>query len=264
MIRLVRSELRKLLTTRLWWGLLIGVAFTSAAFAVLIGATSGRSLGGAAAGPGVSDPATVRSIYTAGLGVAYLFALALGVIAMAGEYRHQTMTATALASPRRLRIVMAKLVAVMILGLLYGVTAVVAGVIAGAPLIAGRGGQLRLTSDGVPRTLLLAVLAVALWTVLGLGIGTLIRNQVLALLLAIGIAWIAEPILSFALNALHAGQIARFLPSQATNALVTPVASGGGVRVELLPWWGGALTLIGYAAVAGTLGAMVTLRRDIT
>jgi len=264
MTRLVRSELRKVFTIRLWWGLLIGVALTSAAFSVLVGATSGRSLGGGAAGPGVGDPATVRSIYTAGLSVAYLFALALGVISMAGEYRHQTMTATALATPRRLRIVTSKLIAVAAVGLMYGLAAVAAGVLAGAPVIAARGGRVRLTTDDVPRTLLLSVLAVALWAVVGLGVGTLIRNQVLALLLAIGIAWIAEPILSFALNALHAGQVARFLPSQATSALVQPVTNGGGVQIELLPWWGGALVLVGYAAIAGTLGAALTLRRDIT
>ena len=35
MSRLVRSELRKLLSTRLWWGLLVGVTATSAALAVL-------------------------------------------------------------------------------------------------------------------------------------------------------------------------------------------------------------------------------------
>jgi ABC-type transport system involved in multi-copper enzyme maturation permease subunit len=184
---------------------------------------------------------------------------------MAGEYRHQTMSATVLTSPHRVRIVVAKLIALIGVGAAYGVVVVAAGVAAGAPVIAARGGDLRLFTDGVPRALLLAVLAVALWTVLGLGVGTLIRNQVLALLLAIGIAWIAEPILAFALNALNAGEVAKYLPSQATSALVQPsTGAGGGVTVDLLPWWAGALVLMGYAAVAGVLGAAITLRRDIS
>jgi len=263
-IRLIRSESLKLFTTRLWWGLLIGVVLTSVAFAILAASTAGRSLGGGAASPGLNDPAVVRSVYTAGLGVAYVFALALGVIAMAGEYRHQTMTATVLASPRRLRIVVSKLITLIAVGAGYGVATVAAGVLAGAVVIAVRGGELRLGSDGVPRALVLAVLAVALWTVLGLAVGTLIRNQVLALLLAIGIAWIAEPIVAFALNALNVGEVAEYLPSQATSALVQPSTGGGGVTISLLPWWGGALVLLGYALVAGALGAAITLRRDIT
>jgi ABC-2 type transport system permease protein len=87
---------------------------------------------------------------------------------------------------------------------------------------------------------------------------------VLALLLAIGIAWIAEPILAFALNALNVGEVAKYLPSQATSALVQPSTGGGGLTVDLLPWWAGALVLMGYAAVAGVLGAAITLRRDIS
>ena len=265
MVRLIRSETLKIFTTRLWWGLLIGVALTSVGFALLTSLIAGRDLGGGPASPGVGDPAVVRSVYTAGLGVAYLFALALGVVAMAGEYRHQTMSATVLTSPHRVRIVVAKLIALIGVGAAYGVVVVAAGVAAGAPVIAARGGDLRLFTDGVPRALLLAVLAVALWTVLGLGVGTLIRNQVLALLLAIGIAWIAEPILAFALNALNAGEVAKYLPSQATSALVQPsTGAGGGVTVDLLPWWAGALMLVGYAAVAGVLGAAITLRRDIS
>ena len=50
----------------------------------------------------------------------------------------------------------------------------------------------------MPRSLALGILAVALWGLFGLGIATLIRNQVAALLLSIGVAWIvaADPVAS--------------------------------------------------------------------
>lgn len=262
--RLVRAELRKLLTTRLWWGLALGLALTTALFVALTGATAGLDTGTGTASPGPQDPAVVRSTYTAGLGVAYLFTLALGIITMAGEYRHQTITATLLTSPRRSRVVLAKLVALVVAGAGYGLVTVGAGLLVGVPLLLVRDAPLRLTSDGVPRALALAVLAVALWALLGLGVGTLIRNQVVALLVAIGVAWIAEPLLSFGLNALDVGSVARFLPTQATTAVVTPPQQGGGFTVDLLPWWGGALVLLGYAVVAGAVGAALTLRRDVT
>lgn len=263
MSRLIRAELLKIFTTRLWWGLLIGVVAGTAINTGIIAAIAGR---GAQAGgvPGVDDPAVVRSVYTAGIGVTYLITLALGIIAMAGEHRHQTMAATALASPRRERIVLAKLAALVVAGAGYGVASVLTALLLGVPIIMARGGSARLVSDGVPRALALDVLAVALWGVLGLGIGTLIRNQVVALLVAIGIAWLAEPLLSLLLNAVGWGLVAKYLPSSATSALVSPSAADGGFTMALLPWWGGALVLLGYALVSGALGAALTLRRDIT
>lgn len=263
MIRLVRSEVRKVMTTRLWWGLLIGVVATSILGSALAASLAGMSSNGTRM-PGVNDPAVVRQTYTAGLSFGYLIALALGIITMSGEYRHQTITATVLASPRRHRIVLAKLGALTVFGVGYGLAAVLTGLAVGIPIILGRGGSARLLSDDVPRALVLAVLAVVLWAILGLGVGTLIRNQIVALLVAIGVAWLAEPLLTVALNLLHAGSVARFMPTAATSALVTPNTSAGGITQSFLPWWGGALVLLGYAAISGALGAAITLRRDIS
>jgi ABC-2 type transport system permease protein len=240
------------------------VLASCAALSVLIGALTGVDTGGAPAGPGLDDPAAARSVYTAGTQTAYLFALAFGIIAMAGEFRHQTITATLLASPHRHRVVLAKLFTVFVLGLGYGVVAVAGGLLGGVPVILLRHGTLFLTSAGTPRALGFTVLAIALWAVLGLGVGTLIRNQVLALLVAIGVAWIAEPVAALGLNAADLGSIARFLPSQATSAVTSPSSPSAGPTVTLLPWWAGALVLVGYAAASGGLGAAITLRRDVT
>ena len=258
---LVRAEVRKLFTTRAWWGMVIGVAAVSLGFALIIALIAGNS--GSGGLPPVTRPDAVRSIYTAGISTTYLFSLAAGILAMAGEWRHQTISATFLASPHRGRVVVAKIGALVVLGALYGLVSVACGVAAGAPVISARGGSLRLLSDGVPRSLALGVLAVALWGLFGLGIATLIRNQVAALLIAIGVAWIVEPILSLVISqALHRPGIAKYLPSDATNAMLSPAVGGSGQ--QLLPWWGGALVMAAYAAAFAAVGAALTLRRDVT
>jgi hypothetical protein len=161
-------------------------------------------------------------------------------------------------------VVLAKLGAVALTALGYGVAGVLTGVAVGAPVIALRHGSVSLGADGVPRALATSALAVALWAVVGLGVGTLIRNQIVALLVSVGVAYLVEPLLGVLLDVIDLGVVAKFLPSQATTALVSPPTNAGGFTVTLLPWWGGALVLLGYAVLSGALGAALTLRRDIT
>ena len=121
---------------------------------------------------------------------------------------------------------------------------------------------LQLLLNGATAGTILAVPAIGLTVIFAV---LRFANFAVASHATIGIAWIAEPILAFALNAVDAGEVANYLPSQATSALVQPsTGAGGGLTVDLLPWWAGALVLVGYAAVAGVLGAAITLRRDIT
>ncbi len=262
MTGLLRSELTKILTTRLWWGLLIGVVIYTGLSAGLTAGFAGVDPGaGQEPSPGLDSSSTIRSVYAgAAFGGAYIFALVLGVTGMTGEYRYQTITPTFLATPRRALVVIGKAGASLVVGVGYGVVAFLVALVLGAAVIALRGFDIGLTTPGLWRAVPLAILAVGLWTLFGLGIGTLIRNQVAAILVAVAMAFIIEPLVGLALSAADLDAVAKFLPSNASSAMTSPVSG----FVDLLPWWAGALVMVGYAAAFAGLGVLLTTRRDIT
>ena len=84
-----------------------------------------------------------------------------------------------------------------------------------------------------------------------------------AILIAVGAAWILEPVLGLLLGLVSWGRtIAQYMPSQATSAMVGQVNASP--NVQLLSWWAGALVLVAYAAILAGIGSMLTVRRDVT
>ncbi len=259
--RLVRTELLKLRTTRVWWGLLLTGVLLAFLNAGLFAATAGVALGDGRPSPPPTDPAMLRSIYTGGFANGYVVTLCLGVLGMAGEYRHLTITPTLLAVPSRARLVTAKLITYLLAGLAYGVVFVASGAVLGAIVVSARGYPVGLDAPGVVRAMVLAAIGCAVWAVFGLGLGTLITHQIVALLVAIGFG-VLGPLLGLALQALKLGSLAQYLPSQASAALVE--GTDGGFEQQLLPWWGGTLVLLAYGVAFAVLGGALTTRRDVT
>ena len=264
--RAIRSELRKFFTTRLWWGMAIGVFLAGAAFSLLFGIllTSDSAGSGGAQGIPTGDATQIaNSVYTGGLSIGYLLLLTIGVIQIGAEHRHSTITGTFLATPRRTTAMLAKVVALLVIGVMYGVISLVGSVSVGAVTLSARGAE-AFPSGEVVRTIALSLLVLGLWALIGLGVGILIPNQVAALLIGVGVAWIVEPIAGLALKAWDFGRdhIAPYLPTEATNAIVNAVQNApDDVR---LSWWGGALTLAAWAAVLAGVGIWLTARRDVS
>ena len=79
-------------------------------------------------GPGApQEDATqiANTVYTSGMGVGYLLLLTIGVLMIGAEYRHKTITSTFLATPKRLQAMLAKVVALLVIGALYGLISIV-------------------------------------------------------------------------------------------------------------------------------------------
>jgi hypothetical protein len=263
----VKAEFRKFFTTRMWWGMAIGVFLAGALFALVFavwvpGSRQGGGTGGPAF-PGLDNTAMVNTVYTAGLSLAYLLTLVIGVMSIGSEYRHMTITSTFLATPKRLHVMVAKVTSLLGIGVFYGLVFLVGSVGVGATTIAVKGFPPFPEVGTIARTLALSLLVLGLWALVGLGAGILIPNQVAAILIAVGAAWILEPVLGLLLGLVSWGRtIAQFMPSQATSAMVGQV--NGSPNVELLSWWAGALVLVAYAVVLAGIGSVLTVRRDVT
>jgi len=261
----IRSEFLKFFTTRLWWGMAIGIFVAGGLFAGFFGwaltSEASRKRPGAPQGDATQ---IANTVYTSGMGVGYLLLLTIGVLMIGAEYRHKTITSTFLATPKRLQAMLAKVVALLVIGALYGLISIVSSVGVGATVLKLAGHD-PFPSSEVFSTMALSLLVLGLWGLIGLGVGILIKNQVAALLIGIGVAWIVEPVAGLLLGFWDFGaeHIVKYLPSQATSAVVNSVTQGG-QQVARLEWWAGALVLAAYAAVLAGFGIWRTLREDVS
>jgi ABC-2 type transport system permease protein len=265
----VKAEFRKFFTTRMWWGMATGVflsgALLAAFFALVVaGATPRGAAGpGSVPTPGLGNAAMVSTVYTGGLSTAYLLTLAVGVMAIGSEYRHKTITSTFLSTPKRVRVMVAKVISLLGIGAFYGVVFLLGSVGAGAAAISLKGFSPFPEVGPITRTLALSLLVLGLWSLIGLGAGILIPNQVAAILIAVGAAWILEPLLAFGLSFASWGRpIVPYLPSEATTAMVGQINANP--NVAPLSWWAGALVLVAYASVLAGIGSLLTVHRDVT
>jgi ABC-2 family transporter protein len=248
MTGLVRSEWLKVRSTRMWWGL-VGGALAFVALNVVaqafVPATEGV--------PGLKDPDGVRSVW-ASAGQVTLFALVLGIIGMTAEFRHRTVSATFLATPRRGRVLAAKMVAHAGLGLVLGLAACALTALLAIPLLAARG-AISIPTSTILQVLAGATLASVLYAVIGVAVGALVTNQIAAILGAIVWVILVESLIVAFLPA-----VGKWLPGGAASAVLQANSPNG----SLLDAWAGALLLLGYAVVFAAVAARTTLRRDVS
>jgi len=242
----IRSEFRKLTTVRGPWLLL-----AAGPLLVVAGVT-----GLVVSGGNVHDAGTQRTAL-AHTGLAAIFPLILGILAVAGEYRHSTITDTYLSTPRRDRVIAAKLAVYALAGAAAGVVSSGVALAVTAAWWAERGGHLQLSGTDIWLTLLGGVAANCALAAIGVGLGALIRNPAAAI--ATALAWFA--LIEGIFGQLLGSGLARWLPFYASEALGRSNLSA---TARLLPQWGGALMLIAYAAVFAAAAVFTTLRRDVT
>ncbi len=267
MTNLVRAELFKLRTTPGPW---ICVAVT--VLLTGLGVTTAFIVAhhGAAHFSAPTTTAGLRSLVGAGYEAGVVMAPVLGVICITTEYRHRVLTATLLLHPKRSEVVTAKVIASVVWGLLMSVASFAMVAAMGIPLLLAEGGSVSAMLHQVAPVVPGILAAYALLSMYGMGIGTLVKNQIGGVILALGITLVLEPIIVAIFGSLAHIDV-NFLPSRATQAVAgglvpraTANANAGAASALLLSWWAGALALVGWGLGASVLGYFVSFRRDVS
>jgi len=272
--RATRSELTKQFTTSMWWilalVLVVYVGSTAAGLAATFGAVARGDFSGGAGNTPPLPPATLPPlIYSLATSIGYVFPLLIGALLVTGEFRHKTLTPTFLATPRRGVALSGKLVAGIVMGALYAVVAIVATVGPGAGLLASFGVDAQLGSSDTWAMLGRAVLALIIWVLIGIGVGTLVRNQVATVVGVLAFTQFVEPIVRTVGGFVDGvSAVTQWLPGAASDALVgaSLFTSLGGADATSsgVEWWAGGLALAAYAGVFLVLGYVFSWRRDVS
>ena len=199
------------------------------------------------------DP-TFRSL--TGIFLGQLAIGVLGVLVITAEYSTGMIRSTFAAVPQRGAVLAAKAITFAGVALVVGTAACLVAFLGGQAIFAGKGIGVSLGAAGELRAVLGGGVFLGLLGLLALGIGAIVRHTAGAIAAFVGIILVAPALVS-ALPSPWSGNIAKFLPGEAGQSLVSVHASAG----QLSPWTALAV-LSGWVVVSLGTAAFLILRRD--
>jgi ABC-2 type transport system permease protein len=249
---LIKAEYRKFVTTQVWfWLLLISLALTILAVVAQIAGTSDEDLHN-----------NVHDIMSTTGHTTYIAVFVLGILGVTTEFRYQTITSTVLGTPNRWTLISAKLLAYGLIGAAYAAICVLVQVVMTVSWLSARGIDYSFGHE-VP-ILIYDFIVVTLFTLVGLGLGALLKNQIVAVSVGVVFVLLLENIVLVIPKVCNAYP---FLPSGAANAILTASNDDrfvGPHNTQLLPIWGGIVCLLVWGVGMALIGAGYTMNRDIT
>jgi ABC-2 type transport system permease protein len=274
-MRLIRAELTKIFTTSLWWVFLVVLIPLWALSALFNWGTTNLTGDVDASQVPADQQALVEAsnaainvatnLYTSGQFFGVLLVMMLSAILVTNEFFHLTATTTFLVTPHRERVILAKLAAGVLLGLGFWLITTVLNLAVVPFLLRQLQLPVQLGEGGVWRAIALNGLAYALWAILGVGAGVLIRSQIGATL-TLSISYLIGTTGASIAFALLTQYVAKFfeklqvlVPTTASQLMISGTELPGNP-----PRWVGAVVLIGYALITGLIGTLIMRRRDVS
>jgi len=239
----MRSELVKLRSTRTNLGLLLGMVGLVLLIVIITGA--------AVTPAELAKDEHQRALFGLGLAGGFIASL-IGVMSITSEFRHGTIRPTFVFTPRRGRVVSAKVLSSFILGFAFGVITEAVAFGVGLSILAIRAVDVVVPTHELLLVALGSIACAALMAALGVGVGAIARNQVLAVIGVVVWFMVVENIVIGIWP-----QVGKFFPLAAGDAM-TGINSD-----QLLPASQGALVLVGYVLISFFAALAVTQRIDV-
>ena len=246
MKRLLLAELIKLRTTRTFYalaGVAIGLSLLIAVLTASIGDTT--------------EDGVLNDVFQSDLST--LFIMILAIVGITGEWRHRTITSSLLAAPDRIRFLAAKTLAFAAAGALLSVAITIVVAIVAYAILGARDQPTPPLGDVIELLGRNAGVA-ALLGAFGVGVGSLLRNQPVAIVGILIMAFAVDPLLGQ-----FAPGVEVFSPTGALPTAIQGIDPGdvGMDKVDFLavvPALGVMLVWIG--ALFGS-GAALLISRDV-
>jgi len=248
--RLIRAELRKVQTTRLWIGLAIGGLGLVAVATIAVLALAGTAEGIAQGLNPITQVDDVQTLVWSGAAMSF-FAVVLAATMSTGEFRYGTIGSTYLATPTRSSVIGSKVIAAVPLGAAFGLLGGLLPLAITAVWLPIKGDPVPFGS-GVPIAVAEVVLQCAYGAAMAVCIGAAIRSQLVAILGLLGWIFIAEPLATALVPALK-----RWAPFGGVQGAF------GAPDARLFDHAGAAALMVLYVASAISVAIWIERRRDV-
>jgi hypothetical protein len=239
----LKSEWLKLVSVRTTWALLGAMIFIEGLAAGLT-----TSLG---------DVADLRrrSVATLIIGthLAIVFMFTLGALLSTNEFRHGTANSTFVVTPKRERVIAAKLFVGLVVGIVGALLYIAVNAGLGMAILSNRG--INIDAHQAVNGYVGVGVGLVLGCLFGVALGALLRNQILTVVTGMVIFLLAGTAALFIGN-----DVGQYFPGESLLALQgTP-----GADKTLLSQTNGGLVLGAYCVVLGIAGMILTRQREIT
>jgi ABC-2 type transport system permease protein len=237
--RLVRSELLKLVSVRTTWALLGTMLFVEGAYAMIFAAVPAKDK--------LDNPTDLF----VGTGIQTVIVFCLGALLSTNEFRHGTANSTFLVTPQRERVLGAKLIVGLGAGIVCALLFIAVNAGLGFSIVSNRGVEV----DGTEAVNIYTGVGIGmvLTCLFGVGMGALLRNQVVAVVAGLVIFFVLRGVATLL------GAAGGFFPSEALIGLQGALA--GDDTLDQVP---GGLVFAGYCLVFAVAGAIGLREREIT
>ena len=154
-----------------------------------------------------------------------------------------------------------KLLSYAIIGLAYALACLAVQLMIALPWLSAKGIDFSLSDPDLRRAIFGFPVIFLLFAIMGIGVGALLRNQIVAMVVGLVFLLALENILVAIPKVRNAYP---YLPGGAMQGVLYPADEPGPDGVDLFGTTGSLLVLLAWALIPALIGAGYTLTRDIT